>query len=94
MRTAARVDDNQGAIVKVLRKAGASVRSTAAIGKGFPDIVVGYKGINYLCEIKDGAKVKSAQKLTPDEQDFYESWKGQLWIIRNEQEALEMLSII
>ena len=40
----------------------ASVFSTHEIGKGFPDIVVGYRGINYLFEIKDENNEKSKDK--------------------------------
>ena len=48
------------------------------IGKGVPDIVVGYCGQNYLFEIKDGDKLPSQQKLTPMEVTFFETWKGQV----------------
>ena len=53
MRRAAKVDDNQAEIVATLRYVGCSVTSLASIGRGCPDIVVGYNGVNYLLEIKD-----------------------------------------
>lgn len=48
MRRRARVDDNQAEIVKVLRQLGATVRPTHTVGDGFPDLVVGWRGKNYL----------------------------------------------
>ena len=93
MRRKARIDDNQKQIVTQLRAYGCSVFSTASIGKGFPDIVVGYRGKNYMFEIKDGAKSKSRQKLTPDEQKFFETWRGQIAVIKNIYDALIVIGI-
>lgn len=91
VRYANRVDSNQGRIVAVLRKEGASVAITSSLGHGFTDIVVGYCGLNALAEIKDGSLSPCRQKLTKDEQEFHESWRGQICILRNEQEAIQLL---
>lgn len=91
MRRAAKVDDNQREIVKKLRSIGCSVRSTAAIGMGFPDIVVGYRGVNYLFEIKDGSKPPSARKLTPMEHEFILTWCGSVHVIESFQDAMQVL---
>lgn len=90
-RRAARTDANQTAIVQALRKAGALVHSTAQVGSGFPDIVVAHRKRVWLLEIKDGAKVKSAQKLTDDEEKFHQLWKGYVHIVRNPEEALNLI---
>jgi hypothetical protein len=87
-----KIDDNQNAIVKLLRKLGATVEPRLAqIGKGCPDILVGYEGLNYLVEIKDGAKSPSQRKLTPDEQLWHDQWRGQVRIIETEEEAEEWM---
>lgn len=91
MRIAARVDNNQANVIVALRKVGASVQSLAPIGKGCPDLLVGYKGINYLMEVKDGKKVPSAQKLTIDQQHWHSVWMGAVHIVKNENEALKIL---
>lgn len=91
MRQAAKTDANQTAIMIALRKAGASVQSLAAIGKGCPDLLVGYNGINYLMEIKDGKKVPSAQKLTIDQEHWHSVWKGAVLVVKSEDEALKIL---
>ena len=91
MRKAAKIDDNQKAIVNVLRQMGASVQSLAAIGKGCPDLLVGYHGINYLMEIKDGDKVLSKQKLTIDQEHWHSLWRGSVHIVKSVDEALKIL---
>lgn len=87
----AKIDDNQKSIVNALRDVGASVQSLAAIGKGCPDLLVGYQGINYLMEIKDGSKVPSAQKLTIDQEHWHSVWKGVVHVVKSEDEALKIL---
>jgi Holliday junction resolvase len=81
MRRAARVDANQSEIVAYLRKRGASVQPLHTVGQGCPDIVVGYGGVNYLFEIKDGQKPASQRKLTPQEQEWHDSWRGEVLIV-------------
>lgn len=68
----ARIDVNQPEIVDALRKAGCFVQSLATIGKGCPDLLVGRDRLWYCLEVKDGAKVPSARKLTRDEQDWHD----------------------
>ena len=80
MKYNSKVDDNQAEIVKAFRKAGASVKHVHSV-KGFVDIVVGYCGCTELVEIKDGTKSPSKQKLTKDEQEFWDSWKGRSPVI-------------
>jgi len=91
MRKAAKIDDNQKAIVNVLRQIGASVQSLAATGKGCPDLLIGYRGINYLMEVKDGDKVLSKQKLTIDQEHWHSLWRGSVHIVKSVDEALKIL---
>ena len=91
MRTAAKIDANQGLIVNALRKVGASVQSLAAVGKGCPDLLVGYGGINYLMEVKDGNKVPSAQKLNIEQEHWHSVWTGAVHIVKSENDALKIL---
>lgn len=89
---AARVDDNQKQVVSYLRAKGVSVAVTSGMGKGFPDLVCGYKGKNILLEIKDGNKVLSAQVLTPEQRIWHSEWEGQIAVINNPEAAwLEIL---
>ena len=75
---ARKIDDNQTLIVKQLRKCGVSVFITSMVGKGFPDLLIGTAGRNYLIELKDGAKSASRKKLTDDEKVFFDYWAGQV----------------
>lgn len=94
MRRAGRVDANQAEIVSDLRDVGASVAVTSNMGGGFPDIVIGYRGINYLFEIKDGNKPPSARQLTDAEKEFHITWRGAIYVINNSDEALEIIGAI
>lgn len=91
MRRAARVDENQGLIVKALRAYGATVRIITQ-GDGIPDLLVGYRGHTILMEVKDGNKPPSARQLTTAEQIFFDQWTGgKLFIVNSVEEALEVL---
>ncbi|MHC4753292.1 MAG: hypothetical protein ACYTFW_25940 [Planctomycetota bacterium] len=61
------------------------------VGNGFPDIVVGYRGRNYLIEIKDGSKPPSKRKLTSDEREWHDTWRGAVYVANNTDEALEII---
>lgn len=89
-----KVDANQKDIMTKLRMIpGISVATTHTIGKGFPDIVIGYKGKNYMVELKDGTKRPSQRKLTKDEISFHSNWNGQVDICINFYDVLKLLSI-
>lgn len=90
---AKRIDANQNNIVESLRKIGCSVAITSMLGKGFPDIIVGRIGLNFMLEIKDGEKPPSQRKLTPDEQKFHEAWKGQIAVVNDLEEALKAIGL-
>ena len=91
MRYANRIDANQGRIVEALRGAGAFVRIVTQ-GDGIPDLLVAYRGVTILMEVKDGDKPPSARKLTEAEQKFFEEWTGGMLVIVNSvQEALEII---
>lgn len=92
MRRAARTDANQPEIIKGLRACGCSVWDTSGVGNGFPDIVVGRAGYNWLFEIKDGAKPPSKRKLTPCEKAFFASWRGSVAVVKSLDEAIQMIN--
>lgn len=92
MRLRARIDGNQNKIVEGLRKCGYSVQVLSMVGKGFPDILVGGRKRNVLLEIKDPAQPPSKRKLTADEQEFFDTWKGQVHKVESLEEALSVLS--
>ena len=93
---ARRVDANQAEIMAAARAMGCSVADTSSIGNGFPDLVIGLvtlKGrINLIVEVKDGAKPPSARKLTGDEREFRDAWRGQYAVVSSIDELRELLA--
>lgn len=92
MRRAAKVDANQGDVVAALRKIGASVTPIHMVGQGCPDLLVGFRGRTLVLEVKDGAKPKSARKLTDDEAVWFGNWKGEAYVVETPEQAIECLT--
>lgn len=88
---ASRADANQTALMAAARRMGATAQSLHRVGSGCPDIIVGYRGTNLLIEIKDGAKPKSAQALTPQQVAWHADWRGQVAVISSVGELLALL---
>ena len=93
MRRAAKIDANQPAIVAALRRAGASVQPLHSVGGGCPDLMVGYRGLTYAIEVKDGAKPPSARKLTPDQIEWHAAWRGHVDVVTGVDEAFRAVGI-
>jgi hypothetical protein len=87
MRYAARVDENQAAIVKALRDAGAYVWII-----GLPvDLLVGYKDRTLLMEVKTTSK----KRLTGLQADFFEKLMGgTLCRVDSPEAALRMIGVV
>lgn len=94
MRRAAKIDANQPAVVAALRKAGAKVQSLAAIGAGVPDLLVAFRQQLYLLEVKDGAKIPSAQKLTEDQVSWHTAWGSPVHVVNSPDAALRAIGAI
>ena len=82
-----KVDKNRPEILKCLRSAGITYKPVHQL-KGFCDVIVGWKGKNYLFEIKPDHKAK----LTKLEQEFKDKWKGSYYIVTSFNEILEILN--
>ncbi len=80
-----RSDDNQAAIVKALRAIGCSVD---VIGDPL-DLLVGYRGVNYLIEIKSSSRAQ----LRPSQKHFCETWRGQWSRANTIAEALDIVGV-
>lgn len=93
MRRAARIDANQNEIVNALRLAGVSVQLLHAVGGGCPDLLCGYRGRCYTLEVKDGAKPPSKRRLTPDQVEWHESWRGHVAVVHNVSEAFAAVGV-
>ena len=76
MRRASKVDGNHNVIVQAFRALGCSVQSLAAVGKGVPDLLVAFAGLNHLVEIKDGSKRKSQRQFTKSQVVWASTWRA------------------
>jgi len=93
MRIASKIDVTQPAIVQTFRQMGARVQVLSFVGKGFPDLLICYRGTLALVEVKDGDKSASRRRLTPDEQAWHDEWEGApLYIIASVDEAAALLN--
>jgi hypothetical protein len=82
----AKTDANQKLIVAAFRKMGASVAMLATVGNGIPDLLVGYRGKNYLVEVKmPGKKLNALQAL------WHSEWRGQAVIIDSVNAAIDFM---
>ena len=86
MRRAARTDSNHIEIVKHFRFCGAKVLSLAAMGKGVPDLLVCWKNITWLVEIKT-----PKGKQTPDQIAFLKEWTGMVVLVRSPAQVEETM---
>ncbi len=81
-----RTDTNQPAIVAALRELGATVQDLHEVGRGCPDILVGWRGSNILMEIKT-----QSGRMTEDEHNWHTSWRGRVYVVKTVRQAIEIL---
>jgi hypothetical protein len=91
MRRAANIDANQVEIVRRLRQCGVTVQCLHALGQGSPDLLAGWRGQNFLFEIKDGSKAPSRRQLTSCETTWHGKWAGQVAIVNSFEEAMDVI---
>jgi Holliday junction resolvase len=87
VRYRAKRDGNHAAIVKALKDAGRSVVELHAVGKGVPDLLVGWgRSRTLLMEVKDPA---GENKVYASQVEFHRDWKGTpVVVVRSTAEAL------
>ncbi|MBI1939159.1 MAG: hypothetical protein HYS25_13705 [Ignavibacteriales bacterium] len=85
-----RADLNQSQIVNALRTVGATVHITNQVGQGFPDLVVGIFGKNFLIEVKNK---NTRGRLTAEQEVFIDKWKGKIHIVNTVDEALRVVGV-
>ena len=89
MRRDAKTDSNQREIINALRKIGASVYPLHFAGKGIGDLIVGFRGHNFLLEIKT-----PRGKLNAKQTVFHHDWRGQVCVVRSAREALIAIGVL
>lgn len=88
-------DANHGDIVRALEAAGRSVLDLSAVGKGAPDLLVGWSGHMVLMEVKNPeGRDHGSCALLPDQERWHATWKGtRVVVVRNVEEALEATGV-
>lgn len=96
MRYAKRTDENHKELIAELREVlpDATITDLSGVGKGVPDILIGWKKMNFLFEIKDGEKTKSQRSLTDAQKDFHLKHQGQANVVTSAAEVCAILARI
>lgn len=84
-----KADGNQAEVVAALRAAGKSVHALHRVGQGFPDLLVADEELTALCEVK-----QPGERLTPDEREFFEHWRGHKFIATSGQDAVNKFAAL
>jgi hypothetical protein len=87
-----RRDKNQQVIVDALRAVGAFVFDAALVGGGFPDLIVAYRGVVHLVEVKNPENSYGRKGLSKNQLRFDAAWQGApvnvVWTV---EEALKVI---
>ena len=81
-----RADTNQNRIVKYLRETGKTVMVLSQVGYGCPDLLVGFRGRNWLFEVKG-----KNGRLSQTQQEWHELWRGCVYVVRTVKEVRDIL---
>ena len=82
----AKRDGNEKEIVNVFERFGLTVeRMDKPV-----DLIVGFRGVNYLVEVKNGPKAP----MTEDQKRFFAAWPGQVAVVSTLDEALDFAQSI
>lgn len=93
MRRAGKVDSNQAKVVAYLRGLGMTVQPLSAVGQGVPDLLVGFRGMNFLVEVKDGERFPSERVLTKMQQEWHAMWGGSVIVATSAEEAATTIAL-
>ena len=86
---AARVDDNQTAIVKLLN----DIPGVKCVVIGEPlDLLIGHRGHNFLVEVKREDRINQPSAYTKKQKEFLPTWPGQARVAATFDEILTLIT--
>ena len=88
----AKVDANQATLVAALRKLGATVQHLHTVGQGCPDLLVGYRGKNYLLEVKCMRSPTRREPMTGQQIRWHTRWRGQAMVVTDIEDFTDYVS--
>lgn len=79
-------DKNHAAIVEAFTQCGATVADLAGVGGGCPDLLVGWRGIDLLVEVKGepgprGGMAHEHVELSDEQCQWHAGWRGRVPIV-------------
>jgi hypothetical protein len=91
MRRAAKTDTTQAPIVAALRANGMTVKDCSAVGQGFPDLMIGFRGGWFAIETKSDPRIshRVSEPLTAAQRVFHTTWAGDIGVVSTPEEAVE-----
>jgi len=85
-----KLDENHRAIVAAFQYCGALVGDLSNAGGGIPDLIIGFRGVLFLVEVKTP---KGA--LSPKQKEFFAQWSEYpTLVIRSVDEAMDVMEVL
>lgn len=94
MKYGAKKDANHHEVVEAMQKAGAYVIDMSHVGKGFPDLIVGFESKTILMEIKNPKTAYGRKGLNKNQLKWKEQWTGGTYcVVDGPEAALRMIGV-
>ena len=94
MKYGVKKDANHHEVVNALQKAGAYVLDMSHVGRGFPDLIVGFQKKTILMEIKNPKTSYGKKGLNKNQIKWKEQWTGGSYcVVDSPQAALQMIGV-
>jgi hypothetical protein len=92
---ACKKDANHNEIVEAMTKAGAYVLDMSHVGRGFPDLIVGFQNMTILMEIKNPKTNYGKKGLNKNQLKWKEQWTGGTYcVVDSVEAALRMIGVV
>ena len=86
----ARSDSNEKNIVDAFRKMGATVERIRSLRAGCPDLLVGYRSVNQLIEVK----VPKTGRLSDGQKAWRDGWQGRKsYVVKTVDEVISLVKL-
>ena len=95
LKYGAKKDANHHEVVDAMQKAGAYVIDMSHVGKGFPDLIVGFRSQTILMEIKNPKTSYGKRGLNKNQLKWKEQWTGDTYcVVDGPEAALRMIGVM
>ncbi len=88
------VDKNQAALVVVFEQLGCSVLNCVRVGSGFPDLIIGYRGHDYLVEVKNPTNAYGKRGLNGNQKRWSDTWPSPVFVVRTEDDVIKLVKFL